>query len=199
MSEKLKGLLQNKNNLIVLVLMGVLLMVVTLPVNGKNDVKKDTDALLRENNDSYLIESKETRADTQTYAAEMERKLAQVLQTMEGAGKVQVFITLASSEERIIEKDMPVNRSNTVENDGEGGSRTVSNVDAGENTVYTTEGNVTTPYVVKTVTPKVEGVLVLAQGAGNGAVSKNIADAVQVLFGIEAHQVKVIKMETPNP
>lgn len=199
MSEKLKGLLQNKNNLIVLVLMGVLLMVVTLPVNGKNDVKKDTDALLRENNDSYLIESKETGADTQTYAAEMERKLAQVLQTMEGAGKVQVFITLASSEERIIEKDMPVNRSNTVENDGEGGSRTVSNVDAGENTVYTTEGNVTTPYVVKTVTPKVEGVLVLAQGAGNGAVSKNIADAVQVLFGIEAHQVKVIKMETPNP
>lgn len=199
MSEKVKGLLQNKNNLIVLVLMGVLLMVVTLPVNGENDVKKDTDAFAIENNDSYLMAGKETGTDTQAYEAEMERKLAQVLQTMEGAGKVQVFITLASSEERIIEKDMPVNRSNTVENDGEGGSRTVSNVDAGENTVYTTEGNVTTPYVIKTVTPKVEGVLVLAQGAGNGAVSKNIADAVQVLFGIEAHQVKVIKMETPNP
>lgn len=198
MSEKLKGLLQNKNNLIVLVLIGVLLMVVTLPVNGEDDVKKETDVLFERNNDSYLIESKEMTADTQEYAAEMERKLAQVLQTMEGAGKVQVFITLASSEERIIEKDMPVNRSNTVENDAQGGSRTVSNVDAGENTVYTTEGNTTTPYVVKTVTPKVEGVLVLAQGAGNGAVSKNIADAVQVLFGIEAHQVKVIKMETSN-
>lgn len=198
MSEKLKGLLQNKNNLIVLVLIGVLLMVVTLPVNGEDDGKKETDVLFEGDNDSYLIGSKEMSADTQEYAEEMERKLAQVLQTMEGAGKVQVFITLASSEERIIEKDMPVNRSNTVENDAQGGSRTVSNVDAGENTVYTTEGNTTTPYVVKTVTPKVEGVLVVAQGAGNGAVSKNIADAVQVLFGIEAHQVKVIKMETSN-
>lgn len=201
MSEKLKDFLKNKNNLIVLVLVGVLLMVITLPVEDKEKTDKEKSILQGINNTSSLTEkasNQDVIAVEGDYAAEMEKKLEAVLEKMEGAGKVQVFITLRSSEERIVEKDEPINRSNTAETDAEGGSRTINNVDAGESTVYTTEGNVSTPYVVKTVTPQVEGVLVLAQGAGNGAVNKNIADAVQVLFGIEAHQVKVMKMETAN-
>ena len=35
--------------------------------------------------------------------------------------------------------------------------------------------------------------LVLAEGAGNGTVKKNITEAVEVLFGIEAHRIKVAK------
>jgi len=217
MNEKIKGLLKNKNNLIVVVLVGVLLMVITLPVEEKQDSESHDKLLQTNDNNSYLtvaggksqnpgVEMTDSDGLTydsanstdQDYARQMEQKLEEVLEKMEGAGEVQVFITLSSSEELIVEKDEPVNRSNTAEADAEGGSRTINNVDAGENTVYATEGNVSIPYVVKTVTPRVEGVLVLAQGAGNGTVNKNIADAVQVLFGIEAHQVKVIKMEVTN-
>lgn len=217
MNEKIKGLLKNKNNLIVIVLVGVLLMVITLPVEEKQDSTSHNKLLQTNNNGSYLNTQGEKSQNTdaavtgiddvaydspngtgQDYARQMEEKLEEVLEKMEGAGEVQVFITLSSSEELIVEKDAPVNRSNTAEADAEGGSRTINSVDAGENTVYATEGNISMPYVVKTVTPRVEGVLVLAQGAGNGTVNKNIADAVQVLFGIEAHQVKVIKMEVTN-
>lgn len=217
MNEKIKGLLKNKNNLIVIVLVGVLLMVITLPVEEKQDSTSHNKLLQTNNNGSYLNAQGEKSQNTdaaipgiddvaydspngtgQDYARQMEEKLEEVLEKMEGAGEVQVFITLSSSEELIVEKDAPVNRSNTAEADAEGGSRTINSVDAGENTVYATEGNISMPYVVKTVTPRVEGVLVLAQGAGNGTVNKNIADAVQVLFGIEAHQVKVIKMEVTN-
>ena len=217
MNEKIKGLLKNKNNLIVIVLVGVLLMVITLPVEEKQDSTSHNKLLQTNDNGSYLNVAGEKSQNTdaamtgiddvaydttngtgQDYARQMEEKLEEVLEKMEGAGEVQVFITLSSSEELIVEKDAPVNRSNTAEADAEGGSRTINSVDAGENTVYATEGNISMPYVVKTVTPRVEGVLVLAQGAGNGTVNKNIADAVQVLFGIEAHQVKVIKMEVTN-
>ena len=217
MNEKIKGLLKNKNNLIVVVLVGVLLMVITLPVEKKQDSTNSGKLLQINNNGSYLKEAGGKNQNTGAegagvdgtvygsvsgtgadYARQMEQKLEEVLGKMEGAGEVQVFITLSSSEELVVEKDAPVNRSNTAEADAEGGSRTINSVDAGESTVYATDGNISTPYVIKTVTPKVEGVLVLAQGAGNGTVNANITDAVQVLFGIEAHRVKVIKMEVEN-
>lgn len=199
MIEKVKGLLKNKNNLIVLVLVGVLLMVIVLPVEEKNENSKLANIGDKINNTSSLTENVEVNQDlptTDDYVTEMENKLETLLEQMEGAGEVEVIITLQSSEEKIVEKDEPINRSNTTEEDSQGGTRTVNNVDAAENTIYTTEGSLSVPYVVKTISPQVEGVVVLAQGAGNGSVSKNIADAVQVLFGIEAHQIKVIKMDT---
>ncbi|MDE6063180.1 MAG: stage III sporulation protein AG, partial [Lachnospiraceae bacterium] len=101
-----------------------------------------------------------------------------------------------SSSEKIVEKDAPVSRTDTAEADSGGGTRTVNSVETGESTVYANEGSYSEPYVIKTISPQVEGVVVLAEGAGSGSVSKNIVDVIQVLFGIDAHQVKVIKLGT---
>lgn len=49
--------------------------------------------------------------------------------------------------------------------------------------------------MVKTLTPEIEGVLVVAEGAGSGTVNKNITEIVQALFDVEAHKVKVVKMQ----
>ena len=38
------------------------------------------------------------------------------------------------------------------------------------------------------------GVLVVAQGGDNPVVIKDIQEAVQVLFQVEAHKIKVMKM-----
>ena len=113
---------------------------------------------------------------------------------MAGIGKVKVMITLQSSEELIVEKDEPMERSNTNETDSAGGSRLITQMDSAPATVFRTVGNDSEPYVVKTLSPKVEGVVVVAQGAGNGTVDKNITEMVQALFGVEAHKVKVVKM-----
>ena len=131
-----------------------------------------------------------------SYITELETKLEQMLFNMENVGKVDVLITLQSSEEKIVEKDIPINRSNTEEQDSGGGSRSVSNVDTQEITIYETDSGKSTPYVVKTTSPKVEGVVVVCEGAGIGSVSKNITDAIEVLFGIEPHKIKVVKMKT---
>ena len=37
--------------------------------------------------------------------------------------------------------------------------------------------------------------LVIAQGAGNGNVSRTIVEIAQALFDVEAHKVKVVRME----
>ena len=65
-------------------------------------------------------ESKSVQLDTQTVTMDsesnsaqqeaMEEKLAQFLSRMEGAGRVEVLITYASTEEQVIEKEMRLSR-----------------------------------------------------------------------------------------
>lgn len=200
MIEKWKTFVKNKNNLLVIVLAGVLFMVISLPVENKKENsgnEEDSQAESQINNSSSFMNENNMaeEKETEQYVNSMEQKVAELLCQMEGAGKVKVIITLRTSVEKIVEKDMPVTRSNTIEEDSEGGTRTVNAVDTGDSTIYTTSGSESKPYVIKTISPQVEGVLVLAEGAGNGGVSKNLSDAIQVLFGIEAHRVKIIKME----
>lgn len=101
------------------------------------------------------------------YTAYLEGKLKKMLESVRGLGEVEVMITLESSEERIVEKDMTADRSQTEEQDSAGGTRTVSSSNTGYQTVYQ-DGSQGTPFVAKTITPKVEGVLVVAEGAGKG-------------------------------
>ena len=43
--------------------------------------------------------------------------------------------------------------------------------------------------------PRVEGVIVIAEGGGNAQVKQNILEAVEALFPVEAHKIKIMKME----
>ena len=64
-----------------------------------------------------------------------------------------------------------------------------------ENTVYQTgrDGS-KTPYVNHTLSAKVEGVTVLAQGGDSSILQKNITEFIEALFDIEPHKIKVAKM-----
>ncbi len=189
-----------RDNLIVLVLSGVLLFIIALPIE-EHDAKaqetqakvgianRDGEAALQTGDIAVLSQAVET-----DFASKLEEELEELLAEMAGVGKVKVMITLKSSEERIVEKDEPMSRSNTSENDSAGGSRTIAQMDSAESTVYRSTGSDSEPYVIKTLSPQVEGVVVVAQGAGSGTVNQNITEMVQALFGVEAHKVKVVKM-----
>lgn len=213
--------LNNKNNLLIIVLLGVLFMVIAIPVDTAGTDGKSTSG--RNNNSSYQTENTGTGyqaggtagytagyGETTTsgtggstgtgyvweqeqYIKEMEAKAESLLSGVSGAGQVKVMITLRASSEQVVEKDMPVTRSQTSEQDSQGGSRMVSEFATEDATVYRKGNGYEEPYVVKTLSPSVEGVVVVAEGAGNGEVSKNLSEAVQILFGVEAHRVKVLK------
>jgi stage III sporulation protein AG len=100
----------------------------------------------------------------------MEEKLKLALEQVEGIGKTQVFLTCEGTETKVVEKDE---------------SQTVYEKDA--------KGN-QSPYVASEVYPKVIGVVVVAQGGDNPVVIHNIQEACQVLFQVEAHKIKVMKM-----
>lgn len=195
-----------KDNFIVLILTGILLVIIALPTNGSAQKAESggtqsgkSDILPFSGNDTdSRNEGSSMSADNssdESYAAYLEERLTQLLSRMDGVGKVEVMITLKSSRELVVEKEQPVSRSSTNENDSQGGTRSVSQVDSQENTVYRTEGSASEPYVIKTLVPEIEGVLVVAEGAGSGSINKTVVEIAQALFGVEAHKVKVVKME----
>lgn len=205
-----KGLLKwfQKENLIVLVLTGILLIIIALPTSGGREGKQgeggtEKDGLVLPEAGSRDTQNPEEKpgeegreADTdREYAAYLEEQLTELLSQMAGVGRVRVMITLKTSKELVVEKEQPVRRSTTNENDAQGGSRIVSEMDSEENTVYRTEGSDREPYIVMTLPPRVEGVVVVAEGAGNGTVNRSIVEIVQALFGVEAHKVRVVRME----
>lgn len=198
-----------KENLIVLILSGILLFIIALPTeSGNKEIKTGTanstgeDRLFSlteaDETDAVISENGKTEMETEEYVSRLERKLTESLSDMSDVGKVKVMITLKSTGERIVEKEQPVNRSATNESDAQGGSRIVNQVETGDSTVYRTDGTASEPYVVKTLSPEIEGVLVVAEGAGSGSVNKTVTEIVQALFGVEAHKVKVVKMVSEN-
>lgn len=131
-----------------------------------------------------------------SYEQRQERRLEEVLRLVEGVGDVEVMITLEAGSELVVEKDQPVTSQRVEETDSGGGSRMTEEESWSESTVYTEgEDGGRSPYVVKELEPKVQGVVVIAEGGGNPAVQQNILEAVQALFPVEAHKIKIMKME----
>ena len=89
---------------------------------------------------------------------------------MEGVGDTEVFLTCSSTEKKVVEKD---ETESVYEKDARGNQ---------------------SPYVVQEQYPQVTGVLVAAKGGDNPVVVQNIREAVEALFQVEPHKIKVMKM-----
>lgn len=176
MSEKWKELKVHfwppkKDQLLILMLFGLLLAVIAIPVEHK------------EENAASDVPAQETpgeaEGDSPDYGSRMEQKLEALLGQVEGVGDVQVMLTFKGTGEKQVEKDTSLTGEETR-----------------EETVYEEHGSSErTPYVTSETNPQVEGVLVIAEGGADGRIRQEIIEAAQALFGIEAHKIKIMKME----
>ena len=171
----------DKTQWLTVILVGVLLLVVAIPVNnGTKDGKADADG-----EEESAAES--ARREQQEYQEYLEQRLEDILKTMDGVGNVRVMITVKDKGEKVVAKDNTTSNSSTTSEDG-----LVSNDYSSESTtVYDGED---TPYETKELLPKVEGVVVVAEGAGNAAVETEIYETVMALFEVDAHKISVGKM-----
>lgn len=187
-SHKWKSL--KKEQWFVIMLCGVLLLLLAIPFPQNKDVIEVLPVSVEE-----VVPVEINYGDEWAYAQNLEKKLEVILATMDMVGEVKVLITLSSSIEKVVEKDTQTMRDSIIEEDAQGGSRESISADLYANTIYQSEGGNQEPYVIKIIQPEIEGVMVVAEGAGNGSVNKNITEAIQALFSIEAHKIKVVKMK----
>ncbi len=184
-----------KDQCLILILAGVLLCVVSLPVEKEKTKSDLLDA------SETIIKSEHTFGEEEDadYVEYWEKRLEESLRCVEGAGRVRVLIYTGESEEMILAREGAEENSDTTETDASGGNRHIQESRQDKTVVCTVdERGQNVPLVIKTIAPRVEGVVVIAQGADRAQVRRDIIEAIQVLFDVDMNRISIIKMKTNN-
>ncbi len=132
-------------------------------------------------------------APTVSYEQRLEERLKEILSHVDGVGEVDVMIVLRSSEERVWLTDRDANTSSTCETDSGGGSRQIQSQEIRESTVFAGQSGKEEPVLEKEMYPEIGGVVVSASGGGSPATQAEISAAVEALFGVPSHKIKILK------
>lgn len=165
---RLPAFLKKYRYLLLLVLAGVVLLL--LP-GGKN-------------------ESEETRAQSadasqsdRQYVDALEQRLSALLAKIDGAGQVNVLLTLQSGSRTVYQSDV------SAQTDDGKSSRE-------EKTVILSKGSAYDEAAIAAVYyPKFQGALIVCQGADHAVVRLAVINAVAALTGLSADKITVVKMK----
>lgn len=116
----------------------------------------------------------------------LEKRLKTALSKVEGAGSVDVVINFESSSELVPATSEDIQSSSSAEDDKYTETR---NEKKG---IATSSGG--EAVILREDQPKVRGVIVVAQGAGDIGVRMNLLNAVKTLLNVEADKVEILKM-----
>ena len=132
-------------------------------------------------------------ASAAAYERRLEERLTEILSRVDGVGEVEVMVVLRSSEERVWLTDRDTGSSTTRETDSGGGSRQIQSQEVSEETVLTGQRDSAAPVLRKEVYPEIGGVVVSAAGGASPVVQAEISAAVEALFGVPSHKIKILK------
>lgn len=185
--QKVKDFLKKlftKERLPIVLLVGVLLVVISIPV-------KNT----RENQNTETEYTNEVSHND--YVMDIEKRLEDILKNTSGVGQNKVMITVRNTGKEVIYSQLDVDSVFTTETDS-GGTRVTEEMSQKESVIYTEENGVSKPYIQDEEMPEIVGVLIIAQGAGEASVVREITQATSVLLGIPVNKIKVMKMEVDS-
>jgi stage III sporulation protein AG len=110
---------------------------------------------------------------------------------MTGVGKTEVLLTYSETSSISPLYNESTSSSTTTDSDG---STTETKTESKD--VFT-DGNSEAVLEKKTM-PKLEGAIVIAEGAGDSVVKTNIIEAVEAVTGLLSHKVQVFEMKKDN-
>ena len=131
-----------------------------------------------------------------SYETQLENRIKNILKSVDGVGKVEVMVVLKSSSEKVVHVDRTSNSSTTRETDSGGGTRDVASSQSQESTVLSgsgSGGSVNAPIIEKELSPEISGIIISADGGGSPVVKAEISEAMEALFGLPPHKIKVLK------
>ncbi|MBB6022867.1 stage III sporulation protein AG [Paenibacillus sp. JGP012] len=121
-----------------------------------------------------------------------EDKMKGILENIVGVGTVDVMVTVDSTEELVVQRNVKDSQQLTEETDANGGKRHMTQYTRdGEIITYEISGD-QTPIVTKKLKPQIRGVLVVARGAENKVVKDLITDAVEKGLNVAAYRISVV-------
>lgn len=127
------------------------------------------------------------------YETELEHRVREILKTVDGVGEVDVMIIVKSSPEKVLHVDSSSSYSLTEETDSGGGTRRLESEGREDGTVLTTGDNKSAPIIEKEIKPELSGIIISATGGGSPVVRAEISAAMEALFDLPAHKIRVLK------
>lgn len=118
-----------------------------------------------------------------SYEETLEKRLEGIISSVDGAGRVQVMVTLDTSVQTQYAKDEKENSKS--------GDKT-SEKSYEKKYVLTDDDS---GVVLKTTEPEVRGVIVVCDGGDNAAVKNGITSAVRAALSVDSNKITVLKMK----
>ena len=141
------------------------------------------------NNTFSFLSNKQTTASssnnimyvsTSDYVSNIESKLKSILSNVNGAGNVEVMISVDGSSEIQFATD------ETITTNGQTTEKTI-------NIVFVTKDGVNQPIITSEKLPKINGVVVVSSGAKNTKVKLQLMSAIQTLINIDCDKIQILE------
>lgn len=164
-AERITGILKKYKYVAAVLLLGTVFLL--WPSGDKEEAPKQT----------------EETWDDASYAAQVESRLEEMLCKVDGAGEVEVMLTLQSGLKTAYQMDTQ------TDTDGERSS-------VERKTVILSEGSAYDEAAVSEVHyPQFQGALIVCEGADSPAVCLKLIEAVKALTGLGSDRITVVKMK----
>lgn len=190
MLEKFKNMFKNKEKRVENLVFLLCLLIITLlvinrvlnPEESKKDYYNEVGVeLAKASNEPKIEEGKN----------DLEKRLENILSKINGVGDVSVLITYSESSSIVPVYNSNLSTSTVEEKDTSGGSRITETENNQKEVVTDSDANVV---LEKTMSPKIEGAIIIAKGAESMEVKTSIISAVEAVTGIATHKIQVFKM-----
>ncbi len=137
--------------------------------------------LIPQKSKSVPVVDNTQKPDRQTFETE---ELAEILQSIQGAGKVKVLLSVASGEKTLYQMDSDINASSD------------SNSTKQETVIVTDAQRAETGLVSQVNPPTYLGAIVVCEGADSASVRFAVTQAVAKITGLGTDNICVLKMES---
>ncbi len=195
--EKANTKLSDKKKIENLVVFVIILIITLIIINliigdGKESVKNPA----TDSNKKLAVANEETvNMASVNSQDELTVKLEQILEKIQGVGKVKVLITYSQTSQTVPMYNEDTSQKDTEETDTSGGKRKIIETDVKKDIIYEEADGEKVPITQSIISPKVEGAIITAEGAGNATTKANIIQAVEAVTGIASHKIQVFAME----
>lgn len=120
-----------------------------------------------------------------------ERRMAELLAQVAGAGEVDVMLTYRRTEEKTVAQTETREESRSEE-----AGKTEESLRLETGVVLTEDGRGNTaPLILSAAAPQTEGAVIVAQGGDDPSVRAALTEAAQALLDVPAHKIAVLKMK----
>lgn len=148
-----------------LIVIGVGVLLLLVPLSSEPESDDDKNPILEED---YSVEA-------------LEEQLETILAEIDGAGRVNVMLTVESGMRRIFAQDTSIEQENAS------AQREIETV------VVSSGTGIQETVLVQQIYPKFQGALIVAEGGGDPSVQLRLTEAVAALTGLGADKISVCK------